>query len=85
MDLVEFTEKISGRKLTVYQKEMLRLFSGLPKDHCIVMGRKGPIILDSNGKRIDHVKESYYGSNGLVVRINYCPMCGKKLKGENKK
>ena len=20
------------------------------------------------------------GSNGLVARINYCPMCGKKLK-----
>lgn len=59
MDLVEFAEKISGRKLTVYQKEMLKLFSGLPKDHCIVMGRKGPMILDSNGKRIDHVKESY--------------------------
>lgn len=63
MDIVEFTEKISGRKLTVYQKEMLRLFSGLPKDHCIVVGRKGPMILDSNSKRIDHVKESYYGRN----------------------
>lgn len=23
-----------------------------------------------------------YGSNGLVARINYCPICGKKLKGE---
>jgi hypothetical protein len=22
------------------------------------------------------------GSNGLISRINYCPMCGKKLKGE---
>lgn len=22
------------------------------------------------------------GSNGLVTRINYCPMCGKKLKGD---
>lgn len=21
------------------------------------------------------------GSNGLVVKIRYCPMCGKKLKG----
>lgn len=20
-----------------------------------------------------------FGSNGLTVRINYCPMCGKKL------
>lgn len=50
MDLVEFTEKVSG---------MLELLGGLPKDSCIVMGRRGPMILDSNGKRIDHVKESY--------------------------
>lgn len=21
-----------------------------------------------------------FGSNGLVVKINYCPMCGKDLK-----
>lgn len=59
MDLVEFTEKVSGMKLTVYQKRMLELLGGLPKDSCIVMGRRGPMILDSNGKRIDHVKESY--------------------------
>lgn len=63
MDIVEFAEKVSGMKLTVYQKEILKLFSGLPKDHCIVMGRKGPMILDGNGKRTDHVKESYYGRN----------------------
>lgn len=24
-----------------------------------------------------------YGSNGLVTRINYCPMCGKKLKEDD--
>lgn len=59
MDLVEFAEKVSGIKLTVYQKRMLKLLGGLPKDSCIVMGRKGPMILDGNGKRIDHVKESY--------------------------
>lgn len=59
MDLVTFVEKISGMKLTVYQKRMLELFGNLPKDSCIVMGRKGPMILDGNGKRIDHVKESY--------------------------
>lgn len=23
------------------------------------------------------------GSNGLVTRINYCPMCGKQLKGDS--
>lgn len=59
MELTEFVEKVSGRKLTVYQKRMLKLLGGLPKGSCIVMGRKGPMILDGNGKRIDHVKESY--------------------------
>lgn len=63
MDLVEFAEKVSGVQLTVYQKEMLELFGSLPKDACIVMGRRGPMILDGNGNRIDHVKESYYGRN----------------------
>lgn len=59
MDLIEFVEKVSGIKLTVYQKRMLELLGSLPKDSCIVMGRKGPMILDGNGKRIDHVRESY--------------------------
>lgn len=59
MELTEYVEKVSGIKLTVYQKRMLELFGNLPKDSCVVMGRKGPMILDSNGKRIDHVKESY--------------------------
>lgn len=53
MELTEFVEKVSGIKLTVYQKRMLELLGSLPKDSCIVMGRKGPMILDSNGKRID--------------------------------
>lgn len=59
MDLIEFVEKVSGIKLTVYQKRMLELLGSLPKDSCIVIGKKGPIILDGNGKRIDHVRESY--------------------------
>lgn len=59
MELTEYVEKVSGIKLTVYQKKMLELLGSLPKGSCIVMGRKGPMILDSNGKRIDHVKESY--------------------------
>lgn len=63
MDVIEYVEKISGRKLTTYQKSILELLGSLPKDSCIVIGRKGPMILDSNGKRIDHVKESYYGRN----------------------
>lgn len=59
MDLTEFVEKVSGMKLTVYQKRMLEFYASLPKGSCIVMGRKGSMILDSNGKRIDHVKERY--------------------------
>lgn len=61
VDLTEFVEKVSGIKLTAYQKEILKFYASLPKDSCIVMGRRGPMILDGDGKRIDHVKESYYG------------------------
>lgn len=63
MDVIEYVEKVSGRKLSTYQKSILELLGSLPEGCCIVMGRKGPMILDSNGKRIDHVKESYYGRN----------------------
>lgn len=59
MDIAEFAEKVSGMKLTVYQKRTIELLADLPKGSTIVMGRKGPMILDSDGKRIDHVKESY--------------------------
>lgn len=59
MNLTEYVEKVSGMQLTVYQKRMLKLLGSLPKDSCIVIGGKGPMILDGNGKRIDHVKESY--------------------------
>lgn len=59
MELTDYVEKVSGVKLTVYQKRMLELLGSLPKDSCIVMGRKGPMILDCNGKRIDHVRELY--------------------------
>lgn len=59
MDLTEFVEKVSGIKLTVYQKEMLKFYASLPKDACVVIGRRGLMILDGNGKRIYHVKETY--------------------------
>lgn len=59
----EYVEKVSGIKLTVYQRKMLELADNLPEGSCIVMGRKGPIILDSNGRRIDHVKETYERRN----------------------
>ena len=59
IDLITFVEKVSGIKLTVYQKEMLKFYASLPKDSCIVMGRNSPMILDSNGKRVAYVKENY--------------------------
>lgn len=59
MDLITFVEKVLGINRTFYQKGMLKLYSSLSKDSCIVMGRNGPMILDSNGKMVDYVKESY--------------------------
>lgn len=59
MTLYEFVERVCGIELTVYQRKILETFANLPEDCCIVMGRKGPIILDGNGKRIDHVKQTY--------------------------
>ena len=61
MDLTEFAEKVSGMKLTVDQKKMLKFYASLPKDSCIVMGRRGPMILDGNGKRIDYARETMNG------------------------
>lgn len=40
MNLTEYVEKVSGIQLTVYQKRMLELLGSLPKDSCIVIGRK---------------------------------------------
>lgn len=53
MDVIEFVEKVLGIKLTVYQKKILKLYTSFPIDARIVMGTQYPIILDSNGKRID--------------------------------
>lgn len=53
MDVIEFVEKVLGLKLTVYQKKILKLYTSFPIDARIVMGTQYPIILDSNGKRID--------------------------------
>lgn len=57
MDVIEYVEKLSGRKLTIYQKSILELLGSLPEGCCIVMGKRGPMILDGSGKRIDYVKE----------------------------
>lgn len=51
-DIVEFVEKVYGIKLLEYQKELIRSIARLPEGSRIVMGRKGPILLDKNGKLI---------------------------------
>ncbi len=56
MDLVEFMKKVLGIKLTVCQKKILKFYTSLPRDARIVMGTQYPIILDSNGKRINMKK-----------------------------
>lgn len=48
MNIVEFAEKMIGRKLLLYESVMLKTFSKIPKDYQIVMGRKGPILVKSN-------------------------------------
>lgn len=56
MDIVEYVEKVCVVELLTCQKEMLRTFSKIPEDAVIVMGLRGPIILDKNGKKIDLTK-----------------------------
>lgn len=48
MDIVEFAEKMMGRKLSLYESTMIKTFSKIPKDCQIVMGQKGPILVKSN-------------------------------------
>lgn len=59
MDIAEFVEKVCGIKLLQYQKEMIQSFANLPEGSCIVMGRKGPILLDKNGERITKLQQTY--------------------------
>lgn len=53
MDIVEFAEKISGRKLYEHEKILIKFYSKLPKGAVLVMGRKGPMWLDKDGNVID--------------------------------
>lgn len=55
MDVVEFVEKIIGLELLESQKKLLRLYSKLPKGSRIVMGRRGPILLDKDGNVIENI------------------------------
>lgn len=48
MNVVEFAEKMMGRKLLSYESAMLKTLSKIPKDYQIVMGRQGPTLIKSN-------------------------------------
>lgn len=49
MDICEFAEKVYGVELLEHQKQLLKRFAALPEGSTIVMGRKGPILLDKDG------------------------------------
>ncbi len=53
IDICEFVEKVYGIELLPYQKKMLKSFTDLPEGSTIVMGRKGPVFLDKDGKMIE--------------------------------
>lgn len=52
----------------------------LSREYCYrEMSRAGhALMLFCEGKGVD-IGDSGMESNGLSVRINYCPMCGRKL------
>lgn len=52
MDICEFAEKVYGVKLLEYHKQLLKQFADLPEGSTIVMGRKGLILLDKDGRVI---------------------------------
>lgn len=58
-------EKIYGIELLECQKELIRSVARLPEGSRIVMGRKGPILLDKDGKLITKRKRANYYSSHL--------------------
>mgnify|MGYP004658390741 FL=1 len=71
--------------------QKLFLYKGTYCDYC--MGAKPLVIGDTNDRGIaiqypDKLMAYGYdvhgfGSNGLSVKIKYCPMCGRELKKGN--
>ena len=60
MDIIEFVEKVSGLKLLDCQKELVKSYADLPEGSTIVMGRRGPILMDKDGKIIRRVKNGIF-------------------------
>lgn len=48
MDIVEFSERILGRKLSSYESVMVKIFSKIPKGYQIIMGRKESMLVKSS-------------------------------------
>lgn len=55
MDIVEFAERVIGVELLEYQRQLLRTFAALPEGSRIVMGRRGPILLDKDGEVVKNI------------------------------
>lgn len=53
MTAADFIEKLLGIQMMPYQKEMVNFYANLPEGAQVVMGRKGPIVLDKDGKRLE--------------------------------
>lgn len=71
MDIIEYIEKVCGINLMERQKEMLRLYSALPKDCTVVMRRSGPVILDKNGDKIGELNNHGVSTALLGKHANF--------------
>lgn len=74
----------------IQQPETQRVSGGLKMNKCKYCDKGVPLIIGKTndyGMAIQYPRKliAYgydihgYDSNGLVVKINYCPICGKKL------
>lgn len=60
MSIVEYAEKICGRKLTEHEKMMVRFFRRMPKGAILVPCRGGQLrLMDRNGNLIKLSKEDF--------------------------
>ncbi|MFD3267894.1 hypothetical protein [Lactobacillus johnsonii] len=41
------------------------------------------VDINSNDKTMSLIVGDYYGDDTDEIKINYCPMCGRKLSGES--
>ena len=64
-------------KMCEYCEEAVPLKIGKTNDYGIVI--RYPNYLEAYGYNVHGMGSNGMGSNGLEVKINYCPMCGRRL------